>query len=717
MATRPTSSTERLRTPVEGGRLSPPSCRRRASRLAGLLLLLAACAARAQTWTADNGNGTYSNPLFYDEFSDPDLIRVGDDFYLTGTTMHSMPGLPVLHSKDLVNWSFLGYALDRLDLGPEFRLEGGKQAYGQGIWAPSLRYHAGTFYIFADVNGHTTQLFRATDPRGPWTRTPMKRSFHDLSVLFDDDGKVYVVWGYRTIHFGQLDDSLTDLVPGTERVIIDASAGMGEGLHFYKIGGKYYITSAWYAGRMRMPCARADRPEGPYEVNPAISADEDFGVVRGYRLRADSTVPFRLAPPDPRARGQISLHQGGIVDTPTGEWWGFSMMDYNSVGRLTALSPVTWKDGWPWFGLPGNLGRTPRIWTKPHTGTTSAPHAPYVRDDDFSGPALGAVWQWNHVPDDTRWSLAERPGYLRLHSLPAADLWWARNTLTQRAVGPRSVPTAVLETAGMRPGDVAGLALFNRPYAWIGVRRDSAGYWIEQFDQTTGRSVRRPLHATRVWLRASCDFLTETAGFSFSTDGRRFEPLGGELTMVFQLKTFQGVRYALFHYNDAGAPGGYADFDAMTVYEPNPRGLTRPIPLGRTIAIATALAGTPLRVGGAAAFEVVDRGLGRVALRTPRGFVSVDTAGGASRVVLRSGEPTAAETFQWIETPYGDLALLSLATHRYLRLDPATGALSADHPGPEPGRDDGAQFRWGPPGAAAHPATRRDAARGPTPRP
>ena len=662
--------------------------------LVGALLLVAAADATAQTWTADLGNGTYANPLFYDEFSDPDPIRVGRDFYLTGTTMHSMPGLPVLHSRDLVNWSLLGYAVDRLDLGPEYRLEDGQQAYGRGIWAPSLRWHDGTFYIFSNVNGHTTQLFRARDPRGPWTRTPMKRSLHDLSVLFDDDGKVYVVWGYRAIHFAQLDDSLTDVLPGTERIIIDESAGMGEGLHFYRIGGKYYITSAWYADRMRMPCARADRPEGPYEVNLAISADEDFGVTKGYRLRSDTTLPFQVWPPDSQARGKISLHQGGIVDTPAGDWWGLSMMDANSVGRLTALSPVTWKDGWPYFGLPGNLGRTPRIWVKPRTGATSPPTAPYVRSDGFGGPALANVWQWNHVPDDTRWSLSERRGYLRLHSLPAPDLWWARNTLTQRAVGPRSTPTAVLETAGMRPGDVAGLALFNWPYAWIGVHRDSAGWALERYDRSTDRTARRPFSATRVWLRADCDFLTEQARFSYSTDGKRFEPLGDAFTMVFQLKTFQGVRYALFHYNLLGAAGGWADFDAMTVREPNPRGLTRPIPVGRTIAIAAAASGVPLGVGGASAFALVDRRLGRVALRTPSGYVSVDTAGGTSRVTLERGEPGDAETFQWIETPYGDLALLSLATHRYLRLDPATGALTADHPGPEPGRADGAQFGW-----------------------
>jgi xylan 1,4-beta-xylosidase len=662
--------------------------------LACALLLLPAARLSAQTWTADNGNGTYANPLFYDEFSDPDVIRVGTDFYLTGTTMHSMPGLPVLHSKDLVNWSLESYALDRLDLGPEYRLENGREAYGQGIWAPSFRYHDGTFYIFSNVNHHTTQLFRATSPRGPWTRTPMKRSFHDLSVLFDDDGSVYVIWGYRAIHFARLDDSLTDIVPGSERVIIDSTAGMGEGLHFYKIHGRYYILSAWYARRMRMPCARAGRPEGPYEVNLAISEDEDFGLVKGYRLRSDSTVPFRLWPPDTAARGQISMHQGGIVETPNGEWWGFSMMDANSVGRLTALSPVTWTDGWPYFGLPGNLGRTPRIWVKPRTGTTSPPHAPYTRNDDFSGPGLANVWQWNHVPDDTRWSLTERPGYLRLHTLPARDLWWARNTLTQRAVGPRSIPTAVLETAGLRPGDVAGLALFDWPYAWVGVRRDSAGTTLEQYDRATDRTVRRPLRATRVWLRADCDFLTEQARFSFSTDGRRFEPLGDAFTMVFQLKTFQGVRYSLFAYHAGGAPGGYADFDAMTVREPDPRGLTRPIPVGQTITVATAVGGAPLEVGGASAFTVVDRGLGRVALRARGGFVAVDTTGGASRVVVRRGAPGDAETFQWEETLYGDLALLSLVTDRYVRMDPATGALSADHPGPEPGRADGAQFSW-----------------------
>lgn len=648
--------------------------------------------ALADTWHADNGNGTFTNPLFYDEFSDPDLIRVGDDFYLTGTTMHAMPGLPILHSKDLVNWELLGYACEKLDLGPEFRLENGKEIYGQGIWAPSFRYHNGTFYIFSNVNHHKTQLFTATNPAGPWTHTELNRSFHDLSVLFDDDGKVYVVWGYQDIHFAQLTDDLKDVVPGTERTIIPKSAGMGEGSHFYKINGKYYITSAWFAGRMRMPCARADKPEGPYEVNQAISTDESFGLAEGFRLRNDRKgPPFEVVPPNTRDGGRMSLHQGGLVQTPTGEWWGFSMMDYNSVGRLTCLSPVTWTNGWPYFGLPGNLTRTPRTWVKPNTGHASKPSAPYQRNDDFSAPKLANVWQWNHVPDDSKWSLTERKGFLRLHSMPAKDFWWARNTLTQRAIGPESTPTVELEVGGMKPGDVAGLALLNFPYAWIGVRCETNGLTIEQFDQLTGKTNSVPLATKHVSLRARCDFLTEKATFSYSTDGKKFASLGGEFTMIFQGKTFQGIRYSLFHFNDRGGAGGYADFDRFTVDESHPNGLMRPVPYGKTIMLTNLADNSALTVDGVMQFKVVDRGLGRVALQSPQGFLSVDSTD--AKIKLKKSKPAGSETFQWIETSYGDLILLSLATDCYIRVAP-NGAIYANHPGPKPDRKDGSCFSW-----------------------
>lgn len=658
-------------------------------RLAIWLLMLLAGAwpsmAGAQTRTADNGNGTFTNPLFYEEFSDPDLIRVGSDFYLTGTTMHSMPGLPVLRSKDLVNWTFVSYALDRLDLGPSFRLEDGKNEYGRGIWAPCFRYHDGTFYIFSNVNGQTTQLFRATNPAGPWTRTPMKRSMHDISVLFDDDGKVWVVWGYQGIHIAELTPDLTDIVPGTERELIPPKAGMGEGLHLYKIKGKYFLTSAWFIDDMRMPVARADKLEGPWEVNQEVSRAEDFGLGVGYWAN-NRQAPFRITPPDSSKPGRCAIHQGGLVDTPTGEWWGFSMMDSNSIGRMTALSPITWTDGWPYFGLPGNLGRTPRTWVKPNTGATDTRHAPYRRSDDFSGAMLQPIWQWNHVPVDGKWSLTERPGFLRLHALPAPDLWGARDTLTQRAVGPRSTVTVVLDAGGLKAGDAAGLALFIRPYAWLGVERTSDGLFITRFDEQTGKAVRVPLTGSRAWLRAESDFVSNTSVFRYSTDGARFTAIGEAFVMAYSLITFQGVRNSLFAYHVGDGVGGHADFDSITVAEEQPRA----IPFGRTIELRGHAGGPRLAVENVGAFTVVDRRLGRVALKAGDRYVSV---GQDKAVGLRRGAPGLSETFQWIETFSGEVTLMSLATARYVRVDPASGQTFADSRGPLPDGRDGVRFR------------------------
>ncbi len=660
-----------------------------------------------RSWAADNGNGTYSNPLFYDEFSDPDMIRVGADYYLTGTTMHTMPGLPILHSRDLVNWRIIGYAFDRLDLGPEFRLEDGKEIYGQGIWAPSFRYHNGTYYIFANVNRFGLQVFRAANPRGPWSHNRIDKGLHDLSVLFDDDGKIYAVYGARTLRITELNQDLTAIVPGTDRVLIEPNLGMGEGSHFYKIHGKYYIVSAIPGAHVPMKCARSDSLSGPWEV-ATISEDESLGIGQGYRLKDNRqrTPPFELNPPDPDPRHSLTLHQGGIVDTARGEWWGFSMQDHNSVGRLTSLSPVTWQDGWPYFGLPDNLKRTPSTWVKPTTGNTDPVSSPYDRSDDFSGPKLQPVWQWNHLPDDSRWSLSERPGYLRLHSLPASDFWWARNSLTQRAIGPESIATTELDAGGLQPGDVAGLALLNLPYAWIGVARDANGYTIENYDQTIGKWAREPLNQSRLWLRVHCDFDTELATFSYSANGKDFKPLGGELHTVFQLKTFQGVRFALFHYNSGGSPGGQADFNEFVVSEPRPRGLTKPIPLssfitltdlanGNVLAIADGKLQSVAPANEAAALRVVDRGRGRIALQTRGGqYVSVSGTGKVGEVTLRSGKPGDAETFQWVDLQRGETLLLSIATHRYIAAPSSGGAVSADHPGPEPSRRDGSCFMW-----------------------
>jgi hypothetical protein len=462
-------------------------------------------------------------------------------------------------------------------------------------------------------------------------------------------------------------------------------------------------------GVMRLTMARADKLTGPWEVNRNISAGEQFGQVLGWRLSTfrpplTTRSPYEISPPDASASaiGRMAIHQGGIVDTPNGEWWGLSMGEENALGRVVTLSPITWVDGWPYFGLPGNLGRTPRVWVKPSTGTVEKLHAPYLRSDDFSRPQLQPVWQWNHAPIDGKWSLTERPGFLRLHALPADDIWHARNTLTQRAIGPRSIPTAIMDASKLKPGDVAGLALFIQPDASIGVERTDNGLILIQHDGQTMQDQRVPMPGRRVWLRADCEFISQLAQFSYSFDGKTFQNIGDAFRMVGIGVTFQGVRYALFSFHRGPGEQGFADFDSIEIKEPNPHGITRPIPFGQQIELGThghqpeltvSSEGASLKVRAekSSAFMVVDRGLGRVALKRGEAFISVSPGG---RVTMKGGTPGIAETFQWIETFTGELTLMSLTTNRYLRTDFDSGALFADSPGPEPNGPEGVRFDW-----------------------
>lgn len=668
------------------------------------------------SWTADNGNGSYTNPLFYDEFSDPDIIRVGKDYYLAGTTMHCLPGLVILHSTDLVNWRFLSYCFDRFDMGDEFCLKNGKEAYGQGIWAPCIRYHQGKFYVFSNINGHGMQVFVAGNPAGPWEHIRMGGNIYDLSVLFDDDGKIYAVHGYDEVKIIEIKPDFSGYVEGSERIIIPRGNAMGEGHHFYKIRGKYYIISADYSPMGRMQCARADRIDGPYETT-AISVKETMGTECVHsvgNVGLGTGVPgsgfeFMVSKAGDNHMGCATLHQGGIVDLPNGDWWGVSMQDFRAVGRTTCLSPVTWVDGWPYFGLAGNLGRSPRTWLKPATGVDETPHAPYRRSDDFNGKSLLPVWQWNHEPEDSHWALSK--GKLRLRTLPAKDFLWARNTLTQRGIGPRSSATVTLDGLHLKPGDVAGLGLLNMPYAWLGLVKEGRCTILRYYCQQTDRTVDVSCDAPVVFLRISGDFDRDAATFSYSLDGKNFTAIGDTVLMPYQLKTFQGSRYALFAFNMA-AEGGYALFDDFVVDEPMADRVGN-LPVGKVIALYNlgnrqrAFAnphgmlyfkgrGAKEYDSDACRFRVHDRGSGRVALEAMNGtgFVTVSGAGLSADVRLMKQE-TDGCLFQWQDMLHGQCMLLSLKTHRYVGLDPTTGEpYSADWPGTTPGRRDGTVFQW-----------------------
>jgi GH35 family endo-1,4-beta-xylanase/beta-xylosidase len=685
----------------------------------------------AQSWTADNGNGTYSNPLFYEEFEDPDVIRVGEDYYLAGTTMHMNPALIVLHSKDLVNWELASYCMDRLDLGPAFHLEDGN-IYGRGIWAPCIRHHDGIFYVFSNVNGVGCQVFRSKPPNGPWTHNQLP-GMHDLSVLFDD-GKIYAIYGATRPTIVELNKDLTEIVPNSRRQM--NAPGMGEGHHLYKINGKYYDVSAIPGAHTDQVVARADSIYGPWQVERMVQS-ESLGVptqnsVRGGR---GGNPTFTITPSNPNSGGGLTLHQGGIVDTPSGEWWSIIMQDHGSIGRMVALVPVTWDNNFPIIGLPGNLRKAPNTWIKPNTGHTQDPKPLFVHSDNFDSAEINPVWQWNHVPDDTKWSLTERSGVLRLHSLPASDFWMARNSLTQRPMGPESIATVELDASGLAVGDTAGVALLNVPYAWIGLVKTAEGVTLQTFDQTSSKTTKAPASPTHVWLRVACNFDTEKAAFGWSADGKEFTSLGDPFTMAFQLITFQGARLALFNYNTGGEPGGYADFDNFTVDEPRARGIERMIPVGKTITLTSGADGSflaadtqnntlvnvvadPNNAGGQdVKFQVVDLGKGRVALKAANGrFVSA-AGDGVSLKDLAGKTPGDPESFQWVNLMRGDTMLMSLTNHRYLATEPnEPGPVTASAAGPHPDRKDGACFTWRevPPSSPALPVARMQAANRPS---
>lgn len=686
--------------------------------LVAIYLVTQAAWGQQKSWTADNGNGTYTNPLFYDEFSDPDLIRVKDTFYLVGTTMHCNPGLVVLESKDLVNWDFCSYAFERMDIDdPRFRLENGKEAYGQGIWAPCIRYHDGKFYIFSNINGIGMQVYVSSNPKGPWKHHNMGGAIHDVSVLFDE-GKIYAVYGYDEVHCIEIKPDFSGYVEGSDRCLIPRGNAMGEGHHAYKIDGKYYIISADYAPMGRMMCARADKLEGPYETR-VISCRETMGTEHStwvVNMPMDGLMPEagkwkpEISKPNADNMGCATLHQGGIVQLENGDWWGFSMLDFLAVGRTTCLSPVTWVDGWPYFGLENNLGRSPRTWIKPDVAAKVTPHAPYMRSDNFDTGKLLPVWQWNHLPDDRQWSL--KRGRLRLNAMPAKDLYWAKNTLTQRGIGPVSIATVTLDASHLKEGDIAGLGLLNIPYEWVGVTIKNGKSILSYYDLGTDKTIETPLMQSRIHLRITGDFEHEWAQFSFSKDGVNFQDIGDKLVVPYQTKIFQGARYALFAFNRQERTGGYAEFDDFTVEEPL-ADRSRNIPLGRVgsflnLSNHQRMQAHPRKMvysvwKGAkeydttdCRFKVLDRGNGKVVLEAMNGTGYVTVAGlGMSGDLRLSPEETEDCLFLWQDMLHGQCMLLSLKTHRYVGLDPASGEpYAADWAGTSASRSGGTVFQW-----------------------
>ena len=671
--------------------------------------------AQAQTWSADNGNGTFTNPLMYDEFSDPDILRVGDDYYLCGTTMHTVPGLVILHSKDLVNWENISYCFDRFDFDDDaFSLKNHQEIYGQGIWAPCIRYANDQFYIYSNVNGKGLQCYTAKDIHGPWQHHNMQGRIYDLSVLFDTDGKIYAIHGYGEVHCTELKPDMSGPIEETDRVIIPEGTAVGEGHHMYKIDGKYYLISTDYMPNGRTLCSRADNIWGPYETC-VITADETFGYHAAPLTQVDGRIvpdgsDFKIGPLDKDATACTNIHQGGIVQTQTGEWYALLMMDFHSVGRTVTLAPITWHDGWPMLGLEGNLGRAPRTWFKPNIPGAEdvKPHGPYERSENFDGKQLGRVWQWNHNPDDKMWQL--RKGQLWLKSMPAEQLMWARNTLTQRVIGPTSITTVELSTKQLKDGDVAGLGNINVPCSWLGMVAEGKQLTLRCFEQLTNDTIDTPVSLTdgKIWLRFVGDFDNNRGHYAYSLDGTTFQQVGPEMELSYQLISFQGSRMSLFCFNHKGLKGGTAAFDNFTVEEPD-ADRSQNIPYGKTFRIVNLATGRLMHAtphglmydidaqnqSQQVQFTLIDRGQGKVALRCADGrYVMVSGLGLPGDVRLTT-DVTLAEEFLWQDYLKHEFMLMSTRTHTYIGKSPTTGSpYSMDYKGADPARRNGAVLRW-----------------------
>ena len=494
-----------------------------------------------QVSVSDQGNGKYRNPLIFADFPDPDVIRVNDTYYMVSTTMHHFPGATILKSTDLVNWEYCAQPLTQLSTRDRYSLIDGQNAYAAGMWACSMKYHDGKFYLLINGNDAGGWLLTATDPEGKWEKRQLSRIYYDPGMLFDN-GKVYVACGIGNIQMCELDE---DFNFKQEKRVISDKSGL-EGCHLYKIGDYYYIYATYGGWPSGQAVFRSKNIFGPYEE----------------KMLVEKTIDGK----------PNTVHQGALFDTPTGEWWTIMQEDLGCLGRMPNMQPVQWEEDWP---IVGNKGVPYDTYFKPKTARPMPRHQ-LPTNDNFRSYPLGQQWQWNHNPDDGAWSLFERPGWLRLKTSGAANrLTQARNMLTQRIYafhGKESTPstgTVRLDVSQLTEGDRAGICVLQDPYAFIAVEmKDGQRRLIWRQDSLRTSSSFQPKEQVKavdidsvIYLRASVTKSTSRAKFAYSLDNKTYINFGDETTLSFNLTVFVGARFGLFCYAAQADSEGYADFD------------------------------------------------------------------------------------------------------------------------------------------------------------
>lgn len=506
-----------------------------------------------------------TNPITKMDYPDPDVIRVGDTYYMISTTMYYMPGGVILRSFDLINWEIVTYIFDKLDDTASERLEGTESNYGKGMWAASLRFHGGKFYVaFVSHGRKDTHLWVADNIMGPWEHRTIDGYFHDCSILFDDDGRVFIVSGNTDIRLTELEADLSKVkAGGIDKIIIkdikeDVNLGY-EGAHFYKINDKYYITLIhWPKYNMRRTEAVfvSDTVDGEYTGKDVMWDD------MGYH--------------------NAGVAQGGLVDTSDGKWYSILFQDSGAVGRVPVLVPVTWENDFPIYGIDKKVPFNPEV-------TSTRPDYKYDRlytSDEFDytekQPKLKPQWQWNHVPDNSLWKIEDKSLKISTKKICINPVW-AQNTLTQRMMQPGCQATVTVNAAALNNGDMAGLIALEGCYGMLGIRKKNDKYYLVKLVRT---SIEKPfqigypdlepgellyeeeINSSTITIRLKADFedMKDSLDF-FYKKADDFVQIGDSHKMKFGLDHFTGVRFGLcvFSTEKTGGEAGFSKF----IYEIN----------------------------------------------------------------------------------------------------------------------------------------------------
>ena len=561
-----------------------------------------------EVFTADNGDGTYTNPITRGDYPDTDIIRVGNDYYMISSSFACMPGIPVCHSRDLVNWRVIGHAYDSLTFLPQYSMERTETAYGRACWAPTIRYWDGWFYIGVNLKNDRFIMCKSQKPEGPYTMYSFKEQLYDPGMFIDDDGRKYVTHGMNNISITELNDEGTEIkTPGDKGTVIlrapESHRLYFEGCHMYKRNGWYYIFNPAQGYNGYQMVSRSRNLYGPYET----------------RILLDDDLNYAAA----------GAHQGGYVETAEGESWAFTFQDRDYMGRDLMLYPMRWVDDWPVVGLdPDTTRLTPELRERigrirPGKGVVTY-RKPYIKGakeeglnsldkdgrengqsgfgkdqfslnslnkgllgqnsldkdqlsrnslvkdqqkqswqgqtkvgglsltQDFSSlqQPLSSIWEWSHVPIADKWELVNGQTTLRLHASPAKGYEWARNSLTQKCVAPACTGTAHLDVSHLQQGDFAGHGIMGSTMLQQGVMRTRQGYELQihqsrHVEDTTTDRLFLGKRLQDIYLRTEVT-KSGTVRFSYSLDGTDYKSFGQETASGFW--RFLGLRFALCCY-------------------------------------------------------------------------------------------------------------------------------------------------------------------------